>query len=93
MFYNPNRQTREKAEARQNPMDGIGSECAKCGGRLVDNKWHSNYIPRIPVDQGGSTDVENCVVVCDVCFEILKDEFKNEIIPLDELPFYRVHQH
>ena len=83
--------TKQKAELRQDPADGLGTKCARCGDRMgrFTIKKHCNYIPIKPIELGGNYKLDNCAVICNDCAGILK-ACNNIIIPIDELPFYKL---
>ena len=77
----------KKAEIRQDKKDGLGVWCAMCKTNIGLAKEHA--IPRVPIAKNGTYKHDNCIIVCEKCFDETGANHAEEI-PYSKLPYYRV---
>jgi len=75
------------ASLRQDKFDGKGTWCARCCENIgLANEY---AIPRIPIAQGGKKNIDNCVILCEKCFQEIGFDHP-DVIPYTDLPCFKV---
>jgi hypothetical protein len=85
------RETWRKQQSKNSQKESI---CAKCGEELNPLALKSTYKGgfhvtwRIPIENGGLRTTNNCILLCNKCYQEFRGENNTKEIPLRELPYY-----